>query len=223
MKKHLVIAIVAISFAFAPLQNAVAQYTTSNIFSISILGPSTQIIVLNNTTDNSPILATIGNRVSPTILDQGKRWGRSFGAFNGGQIPILMQVCKETEDVFHFNNPPEWTQDERLGTLALTVEYLAHINEPALKQRVEDLKRFIRNDLRAKAEKHELDDWFKMVKNEGISVKGKNCELPYTLAAVTFDWGQWNSYGQLQTTMLIVTGSKKDGYHVERPPYIYPY
>jgi hypothetical protein len=218
MKKMFVVLSLLMSFVLLPLA---AFGQNGNIISFSLFGPTMKILVVNDTSDNTQILTQIDFKKAPGLLSQGAQWGRGFGFASSGQIPILVQMCQGTETVYHRNTPPDWTREDRLGSLALTDEYLSSERSRSnLQQRVKDLKHFIHDDITRKREEAELNDWLKQMA-DGFTSKQMNCELPKTLGALTFNWAQWNGDGQTQVVMIMVHGSHTTGYQLDYPKYIY--
>lgn len=211
-----------VMFLFVYVAPTHAQFTVSG----AIGGPTTTIIVVNDTSDNTPILADIGGKTPRGSMVQGNRWGRTFGMFaSNGDIPVFAVTCNSSEETRFRLHPPDWaTNTQRLGTLALTEAYLAtEPSQPELKRRVDEIKKSIKHDLGKKEMEQELKEFLRSAEAKSLNQRGNLCENPRTLAAVTFHGGlYWDSYYyQNKVTILIVRGSRENGYHFEGPRYVY--
>lgn len=216
MKKILVV--LAVAFFLVEVAPVQAQFV-----SFSLGGPTTQVIVLNNTSDGAPLVATIGNK-SRALPYAGNRWGRSFGFSNGGDVPIFIQVCSAIQPAYRFNSAPDWAANvSKLGDLAITDDYLrSSPSESDLKTRVSEIKNTIKNQPGKKELSEELTDWFRVVTEQGISPQTSVCGSPITIPLIALHWQQWYSYGQNTVTMITVVGNRKTGYSIQNPaPYVY--
>ncbi len=205
-------------FAFLPL-TAAAQI--ANIFSGSFGGPNTNITIINNTSDNSPIMPTIEGRTG-RIIWQGNSFEYGFGPYTngGGEIQIEVQVCSETQTVYQFNSAPSWPDNiAEPNGLAITDAWLR--TEPTkndLRERVEIIKRFMHDQPGGGDYISQLKSWLKDVDKHGIARTGDSCVLPYTIPAIAFNWAMYNAYGGNVETVITVVGNRKDGYHIQNPP-----
>jgi hypothetical protein len=221
-RKNLTLFALSYFFLSPPFAHAQVQ-TTTNVVEFCLFCPNAQILVLNGTTDNSLALPEIDLKTGP-VIGQGKMWGRNFSILTAGDVPITIRMCGATNTSDNFDAPPAWTADTvAFGDAAFTnPSILKDTSVKELDRRVKLLKKIAEQRLGGKAQARELDEWFKRVKADGIQNRITSCEEPIVIAAMSFNWGYYNSYGYgKKVTEVIIRGSRATGYQIEAPRYVY--
>jgi len=180
----------------------------------------TSIMIVNATSDNTPIMATIGGQnVGP--LTEGQSSTTIFGYFSRwGDIPILVHPCADTQTAYRPNWPPDWATDTgNFPGFALTHEYLvSHPSVKDIKSRVDGIGRILNGYPGGKGKESELKAWLKLVDRMGITTEVTNCTELGPLPAVSLNWNAWNSYNGDKVTMITIVGSRAKGFWIQNPP-----
>jgi|GEM_PF-2478657 hypothetical protein len=180
----------------------------------------TSIMLVNATSDNTPIMATIGRQnVGP--LTEGQSSTTLFGYFSRwGDIPILIHPCANTQTAYRPNWPPDWATDTgNFPGSALTHEYLVqHPSEKDIKSHIEGIGHVLKGYPGAKPKEAELKEWFKLISKAGITTEVTNCTELGPLPAVSLNWATWNAYDCDKVTIITVVGNRQSGFSIQNPP-----
>jgi hypothetical protein len=210
MKKFLGLALALTLLVLAPTQMALAQGWV-------IIGLSAKIVVVNATSDNTPVMAQIGEKnIGPLTLGQSD----SVKVGGSGQIPIVIHPCADTRTAYRPNWPPDWTTDTgNFPGAALTHEYLVqHPSIKDIKSHIDGIGRYLKGQPGGKAKEAELKNWLKLIEKVGITTEVTNCTELQPMTAI-FNWEMWSPYYYTEpVTMLTITGDRKTGFRIQNPP-----
>jgi hypothetical protein len=195
----------------APAQPASAQQNWT------VIGLSAKVVVVNTTSDNTPVMAQIGDKnIGP--LTMGQRGDTKVRG--SGQIPIIIHPCADTATAYRPNWPPDWaTNTGNFPGDALTKDYLVqHPSTKDIKAHIDRIAHSLKGQPGAKGKKKELEDWLNLIKNIGITTEVTNCTELQPMTAV-FSWEMWSPYYVTEpVTMLTITGDRKNGFRIQNPP-----
>jgi len=201
-------------------------FAQNKLFSWSIGGPGTTIMVVNNTNDHAPLSVTIGDKALKGLLPINGRWGKFFAAGYGGDVTVFIGVCGTERPMHYFVQPPTWATDTSLlGDLTLTPDYLASLeknpSERDLERRVNEIKNSFKGQFGRKDMIAELDDWFRRVKQSGLNFNGLSCDDPAQINAKV-RISEWD-YNYNPIAEIVVQGDREGGYRIQAPRIVSTY
>jgi len=205
---------VLVAVFFLALASPSGLAAQQSLFSGQWGGPKTNVVVLNDTRDSTPLAVSIGGKKDRQLLLRSGSWQRSFGMGTDATMAVVVYACRSTGQREVAIAPPAWATDvATFGDSALTPEYLAgNPNEKGVKGRVSKIKRAIHPKLGHKELEAELDDWLHEVERSGLKPRGITCQNPVILVRnVDVYQNGW----QARTITFIVRGDRGDGYTME--------
>lgn len=184
--------------------------------------PTSPVVVINATSDRAPLIAIDTANHHNAVVEPGAPTTINVEYFSEeGDAFFAVDACTNTQKAYQFNAPPEWAMDAaNFSDAALTSEYLySHPSVKNLKDRVDKIKRVLRDQLGGKTKTRELNAWFRIVKREGLSEEVTNCngaipvQVRIASATLMYNFGA-------QTTVTI-SGDRAHGYYATYGQYAY--
>jgi hypothetical protein len=198
--------------------------TTSHAQTVGFLVgnvPQVDVKIINNTDSRiGPVMnGTIDRRLTePGGIFERKYIDSSFGLNGQSEVDYNVRVC--TSPVVNVlpnlaQGLPDWAMNKALlGDLAITPEFLGkNPGVTEIKQRVENIKRWLdQHDATGRngrlGSKHQLDDWFKAVKNINPLQSEQLCnDLPIFFGKI-----DTTQYQGRRVVLITISGTKATGY-----------
>ena len=220
---------IRIALLLVPVVFAIASPVSAQVyFSQRAWLRGTTVVVLNAPDAQRPIRIILNAKNVDRVLSPGDHWSASFG----GGLPIVYASNQYVQLVITAKGcnsqptrlvvvPPDWARDDSfLGALTLTDEYLnSKPTEPELKKRVEEIKKFLDNQLGGKRMKRELDQWFRAAKKASLAFYGLACNGP-DIEGVRVNFSI-DSYNENHKAIAVyIRGDRASGYVMEPPRWI---